>query len=286
MDLHISDFQIIQTIDRSLIISEKGVTLIHSHPFLEALQNIRESNTTHLVQADIFTLFEKHGLVAEDAFAFLEQVVTIRKATTIPYFTQIIIAHDWSPALEEILTSELNNNFQAHPVNEHLLGKITDPHSLIMILARHYNHVQMKSLYFKIANAYPQSAICVALRTGDYFYVSQPFLSEVGGPCHFCNFDKTAYTERVRPTSGHWSSLLNFCIDNTLAIPQQPLTRLQEALATGLIIEKIKFWTLSGYAQRSQDRIMLASYMNLHNGQITEEHVNHWSMCDCLRSLK
>lgn len=282
MDLYISDFQIIKLLDQSIVVSEKGVALIHSPQLLQALYKLRALTSAPQAKTDIYTILEEYGLDANEAFEFLERVLKLRKTTLNLYFKQIIIAHDWSSDLEKILTAELPITFETHPINEQLIENIATPHAFLMIITKHYNHQKLKTIYFEIANTFPQSAICMALRVGDYFYVSQPYLSEAGTPCHFCNFDKTAYTEQVRPTPGNWSRLLNFCTDNNLPIPEQPLTPLQTALATGLLLETIKQWVCADYGRRTQDCMMLASYIHLSSGQITEEHVSHWSMCDCL----
>ncbi len=286
MKLHISDFQMININEHTIVISEKGVTKIQSRPLIHALHKLRTLTSTSHTKKYVLNLLEKFELNAGEAFTFLEKILNIHYPSADPYFKHIIIAHEWDREFEDTLASELHSTLKIYPINRHLLENVSLPESLIIIAPKKYNHQKTKHIYFEIAKRQPTSCICIAMRTGDYFYVSQPYLPTLGSPCHFCNFDNIIHAERVRPTTNNWSSLLNFCTDSHVTLPEQQFTRLQSALATGLLLEKIKLWTRPGYGHRSQDRIMLASFINLFNGHVTEEHITHWQMCDCLRPQK
>lgn len=284
MTLIISEFEIIKLKEHTIIISEKGVTNIQSRPLIKALHKLRTLVSTQQTKKDILHLLEKFHLNSDEAFSFLEQAIHI-KAVTEKHFKKIIIAHEWSYELDSLLNSELKEAFIALPINENLTKQTQLSESFVMIMPKKYDHHKIKTIYFDIAKKHPTCCLCVALRTGDSFYISQPYLPNIGGPCHFCNFDNIARTEHIRPTVNNWSSLFNFCTDSHIALPEQSMTRLQFALMTGLLVERIKLWTCPGYGHRTQDRIMLSSHINLFNGHITEEHVTHWQMCDCLRPL-
>lgn len=207
----------------------------------------------------------------------------IPKKELTSYFAQIVIAHDWDDEFEKTLTDELPSPIRTHKINKKLMNEISSPETFILIIPKDPHHHELKEIYYSIALKHPKSALCVAMRIADFFYVSQPYLPELGTPCHFCNIDKISHTERVRPSTNSWFSLLNFCHDHDLAAPKQTYTRLQRSLAIGLILERLKLWTYPGYGHRTQDRITSAAYINLVNGQTTEEQVAHWAMCECLR---
>ncbi|WP_240881394.1 McbB family protein [Pseudomonas sp. TMW22080] len=285
MNLIISEFQVIKLKEHTIVISEKGVTTIKSRPLIKALHKLSTLTSTQQTKKHILHTLEEFNLAPDEAFSFLEQAIHI-KAVTEKHFKKIIIAHEWGCELDNILNSEFKEAFFALPINTHLTKQTQLSESLVIIMPTKYDHHKIKHIYFEIAKKHPACCLCVALRTGDSFYISQPYLSEIGGPCHFCNFDNIARTERVRPTFNNWSSLFNFCTDSHIALPEQPMTKLQFALMAGLLVERIKLWTCPGSGHRTQDRIMLSSHINLFNGQITEEHVTHWQMCDCLRPIK
>lgn len=286
MDLRISDFQILKVFEYAVVVSEKGVIKISSPALLLALEDISKLTSVPLSSQSIRAIFERYKLDVDEAMSFVGEILNIQKSDEKKYFEQLIIAHEWGQEFEDTLASELACTFDVATVNENLVERVTTPNAFIMVIPKSYVGSEFKDMYFEVAARFPGSAICVALRMNDSFYISPPFISEIGNPCHFCTLEKIIYTEQVRPTKNNGSSLLKFCTETQLNLPEQPLSRLQFALVTGLIAEKIKLWTLPGYGHRSQDRIVLASYVNLFSGLITEEHISHWPMCDCLRSLK
>lgn len=285
MELRISEFQIVELDPFTIIISEKGVVKIKSIPLVKALYELNQCTLqpTFTTKKYILEILEKYSLPPEETFLFLEQILTFQKKELTPYFAQIIIAHDWDDEFEKTLTEELPSPIRTHKINKKLMDEISSPETFILIMPKDPHHHELKKIYYSIAFKYPKSALCVAMRIADFFYVSQPYLPELGTPCHFCNIDKISHTERVRPSANSWFSLLNFCHDHDLAAPKQTYTRLQRSLAIGLILERLKLWTYPGYGHRTQDRITSAAYINLLNGQTTEEQVAHWAMCECLR---
>ena len=149
-----------------------------------------------------------------------------------------------------------------------------------------YNYTKIKDLYFKLAALSPQSAISVAYFTGTNFCISQPYIHEIGNPCHFCTIDRLSSYESTTESKNAWSKLLSFCRLKELAIPSKKLTLLQKNLALGLLIQQIKLYTEDDSNLKYQDSALQSASIDLTNGSISEDSAPHWFLCRCLRGEK
>lgn len=270
MDVQISSFQIFKVFEFSVVISEKELTKIYSSALSLALEELRLLTSIRLPINTIQNIIEKHNLDCDEVMSFLDGAISIKKVDEEKYFEKVIVVHEWGKEFEDALASEVSCKFDVAASKEDIIEEITSSNSFVLILPKNYVCREFRDMYFEMAAESPGSAICVAMRMNDSFYMSPPFISEMGNPCHFCTSDKIIYAERAQPTKNNWSSLLRFCTETQLDPPEQQLSRLQLALVTGMLSEKIKLWTVPGYGHRGQDRIALASYVNLFSGLITD----------------
>lgn len=164
-----------------------------------------------------------------------------------------------------------------------LVESLQDLRCFIVLLCHSYNYNKVKELYFDVARASPKSAISVCWRMGNIFCVGQPYVAEIGNPCHFCIVDRLLNNESVVPAKNNWAGVLAFCKERHLDAPAKPLSLYQEMIVIGAIIKGVKFFTEYGEGNRYQDNILHGTYLKLNDGQIFEESNSHWYMCDCLR---
>jgi McbB family protein len=155
----------------------------------------------------------------------------------------------------------------------------------VVILCNRYDYHSLKASYFKIANNAANTAIMVAHYMPEHYYVSQPYVPEIGNACHFCQMDRLLYYEENKKSKNNWSQLLRFSHQKNAGIPDRRHTQLQRSLAVGLLTARINLFTSHTSAKRHQDSALSSASINLSTGKIDEEIVPHWTLCQCLRKL-
>lgn len=117
---------------------------------------------------------------------------------------------------------------------------------------------------------------------GWFFCIGQPYIAEIGNPCHFCTVDRLVNNESVTHSKNNWASVLAFCKGKHVSVPFKALSLYQELIVIGAIVRNVKFFTDVGMVRKYQDNILCATYLQLSDGRIFEEPNSHWYMCDCL----
>lgn len=282
MIIKIPNYEILNFDKNSLIISESGISKIHSQPLLNALKKMKTHSA--LTEEDVAEIFAENGLTPNSTFEFLEKALGLKRYENEAYFEKTVIISDWSGKveLERLLTLELSLPLEFRDFSEDFLTSVAGKKYFIVLLCKGYNYQSLKKMYFELAITAPDSAISVCHQIGNVFCIGQPYVRSIGNPCHFCDIDRMANNEKVHPAKGSWAGLLNFCRNNHVEVPTKPLTLYQELIVIAAISRKVKFFTEAGHAKQYQDNILYASYLNLVDGTVAEESSAHWCMCDCL----
>ncbi|WP_086936633.1 MULTISPECIES: McbB family protein [Pseudomonas] len=285
MKLSISNYELLNFENANAIVSEKGIARIDSPAMLKLLKELKSVEC--ITKSDLNELFANNNLEPTNAYNFLTSAIHINTAKDINYFKSTLIAHDWKKTsnLEEILSREI----------EHLSTcsledlDLYTPHKeerYIIILCSKYNYTEIKNLYFSSARKWPKSAISVCYGSSDLFHISQPYIPEIGNPCHFCTIDKLISNETHSPSVNTWSKLLNFCKGKNINLPNTKPTLLQESLILGAIARVSRLVSGTTTSQKYQDNIFQTTTINLSNGHISQASATHWYLCDCLGAKK
>jgi McbB family protein len=284
MLITISNYEIMNFENDNLIFSEKGISKITSRPLWNALLEIKQSQP-QMTQECLDEIFNRHELPVQSTKAFVEKIITIREQHKKPWLEKVAILYD--PGLpydfEGIIGSELKRPIQFHHDAESLLKESATHKQYINIFCTAYNYSKTKDLYFKLAALSPKSAISISYFTGASFCVSQPYINEIGNPCHFCTMDRICSYENTTRSRNSWSKLLSFCRPKNLTLPSKKLTLLQINLALGLLTKQIKLYTESDSNFRYQDNALQSVSIDLISGSISEDPTSHWFLCKCLR---
>ena len=83
MNIIIPNYEILNFETESLLISELGISKIHSQSLLKALRELKLSKL--MTKAEVDEVLAENGLNQSDAFAFLERVIPLKSAEDI-YF--------------------------------------------------------------------------------------------------------------------------------------------------------------------------------------------------------
>ncbi|NMZ23068.1 McbB family protein [Pseudomonas proteolytica] len=282
MNITIPSYEILNLESEDLIVSELGISRIHSKPLLSALRKL--SSRLVMAEDEINEVFSEHGLMPSCAFDFLEAAVGLRRDVGEIYFKKTIFVSDWNGRveLEKLLRSELSTCIELLGFSDDLLSLVAGKQYFIVLLCESYDYHAIKKIYFELAISAPESAISVCHRMGDVFCIGQPYMRSIGNPCHFCSVDKVINSERISPARNSWAKIMEICRVNHIEVPSKALTLYQEIVTLGAIIRKVRFYTELGNSKLYQDNILQASYLNLINGVVTEDVCVHWYMCDCL----
>ncbi|ONH56040.1 McbB family protein [Pseudomonas cedrina] len=283
MNIIIPNYEILNLDKESLVVSDVGISKIHSEPLLNVLRKLKLSNVMTKVELD--EVLAENGLVQNDAFEFLEKIIPF-KCVEEMYFEKTIIIHDWKGKVdvEELFRGELPGCLEFKSFKSGLVDPDKTFRFFIVLLCYSYDYESVKNLYFDLARASPKSAICVCWQMGSVFCIGQPYIPEIGNPCHFCAVDRLINNEAIMPAKNNWSSILSFCRNRQVGIPANALSLYQEMIVVGAVSKKIRFFTEHSDGFKYQDNVLHSSYLQLVDGQVFEESNSHWYMCDCLRA--
>ncbi|NWA03850.1 McbB family protein [Pseudomonas gingeri] len=285
MNISIQNYEILNFPNEDLIVSERGISKISSLSLLNALKTIKNRNQKNISKEEINEILIENDLDPEAAFSFLEKTLNIKKPISDYFFKKIAIIHDFQESeLEKTLATELYLPVDFHHFPSPTSKIKNKNRKFFFILLNSYDYASLKKLYFEIASNAPQSAISVGSMIGNSFYISPPYIPEIGNPCHFCNVDRLESNDQSSQRENNWIKLLKFFKGRNSPIPPSQHTLLQRSMILGAIANHINFYTTPGNEKRHQDSIFLTSHIDIHKGLITEENLSHWFMCDCLRS--
>lgn len=286
MQLTFSEYDILNLPRESLLVSSNGISKVNSPQLLSALQELKTQHGTLIEKTQFNKIILNHKLAPKETYQFLENAIGLKPRPTDIYFKKALIIHDWKDhqEFETIINQELKCEHQVILEHDALVSHVKNKAYFIKIICTQYNHAKLKKLYFDLADSAPLSAICVGYLSGDLFHISQPYVANIGNPCHFCTIERQINYEKCRSTSNSWSALLSFCNERNIATPSQNLNLLQRNLALGAIVQKIKLHTEHGAGFRHQDNTLTSTTIDLSTGAITEELHPHWHSCNCLRS--
>jgi len=284
--LNIQSYEILNFPGGNLVVSKRGVSKISSPPLLAALAKLKSYK--NISKEEFNEILSEHGLNPEAAYKFLEKTLSIRESVGDVYFEKTIVAHDWSENsdFEELLRSEVDTPLEVREISGSLKDVVLNKKYYIVIACMNYDYDFIKKIYFDIVSVAPDSAISVCFRTGNAYYISQPYLPKIGNPCHFCSIDRLINYEDYHSSRNTWSKLLQFCKGQHIAVPTNPLNILQRSLVVGAIIKKIKLLTSSERECRYQDNILQDSHVDFNGNFVRDVSASHWYMCDCLRVQK
>ncbi|MCF5658253.1 McbB family protein [Pseudomonas poae] len=283
MNIKIPNYEILNFDRESLIVSDVGVSKVHSQPLVNVLSKLQLSSM--ITKSEINELLLENGLDADKAFQYLEKIFPF-KAVSDTYFEKIVIIHDWrgKVGLESLYLQELGGLLEfRNIVDTNVVKAVQDLSCFIVIVCYSYNYEVIKKLHFDLAEASPRSAISVCWPMGDLFCIGQPYIPEIGNPCHFCMVDRLVDNKSVISNQNNWAGVLAFCRSKHLSVPFKALSLYQELLVMGAVLRVIKFFTGSECVRRFQDDVLYVSYLQLSDGKIFKDSIAHWYMCDCLR---
>lgn len=281
MNIIVPDYEILNFDTESLIVSDFGISKIHSEGLLKVLRQLQLSNG--VTRAEIDGMLSDNGLNISDAFGFLERVIPFKTIGEM-YFEKIIVVHEWEGKadFELIFRRELSDELEFKGFSSDLVDLVAGVRCFIVLVCQSYDYDSLKKVYFDLAEASPQSAISVSWSMGDFFCIGQPYIAEAGSPCHFCTVDRLVNNHAFMPGGNSWGKVLAFCKGKHISVPSKVMSLYQELVVIGSIIRKIKFFTEVGSAKKYQDNVLHLTYLQLSDGRIFEEPNSHWYMCDCL----
>ena len=107
MNIAIPNYQILNFETESLVISDAGISKVHSQPILKALRQIQMSRA--LTKDELDEILADNGLNAASAFEFLEKIIPFTAAKEL-YFEKTIVVHSWEGAagIEDLFRQELS----------------------------------------------------------------------------------------------------------------------------------------------------------------------------------
>lgn len=283
MNIIIPNYEILNFETESLLVSDIGISKIHSQPLSKALRKLKLSKVMTKVELD--EVLAESGLNQSDAFAFLERVIPLRSVEEI-YFEKTIVIHDWGGQvdIESLFRGELSTSLEFRSFSSESVEAVRNLRCFIVLLCYVYDYDRVKSLYFDLVRASPKSAISVCWQMGSVFCIGQPYIPEIGNPCHFCSVDRFIPNQLVKTSRNDWASILAFCKNKHVGVPTKALSLYQEMIVVGAVIKKIKFFTEYNDGHKYQDDVLHSSHLRLMDGHISEEPNSHWYMCDCLRA--
>ena len=281
MNISIPNYEILNFETESLVISDMGVSKVHSQPLLKALRQLKLSSW--MTKDEVDEVLSENGLEADSAFECLKGMIPFRAVEEI-YFEKTVIGHSLRKRryFEKIFRQELSGILEFKEFSGDVVESIRGGRCFVVLVCQFYDYNSIKKLHFELAKASPQSAISVCWPMGGFFCIGQPYIAEIGNPCHFCTVDRLANDQSVKHSKSNWASVLAFCKDKHVSIPFKALSLYQEMIVIGAIIRKVKFFTEIGVARKYQDDILYVTYLQLSDGRIFEESNSHWYMCDCL----
>jgi McbB family protein len=284
MTIKICNYEILNFDDDRILISEKGIHKINNSKLWDALSEINSLTDKEIENNELSEIIARHGLPHDSTVDYLKKTLKIREALNLAPYEKVIIIHDLSNAkrLECHAHNEIIKDCEIFQTRNFEPETIRNTKNFFVLLAEKYNYQKLSELYFKIATLAPQSAICVAYSISDCYCVSQPYIPEIGNPCHFCGLDRLIDYETRLKSNSSWASLLHFCKGKGINIPVKKKTFLQDSMAFGLIFQRVNLYTSPGSARRHQDSVLASATMNLTTGLISEEIISHWFLCKCL----
>ncbi|ANF87046.1 Microcin B17-processing protein McbB [Pseudomonas antarctica] len=285
MNIIIPNYEILNFETESLVISELGMSKVHSQPLLKALRKLKLSKVMTRVEFD--EVLTENGLSKNKAFEFLERIIPFKFVEEV-YFEETIVVHDWQGQVdvEALIKKDVSGSLEFKSFSSGMVERVRGKRCFIVLLCHSYEYESVKSLYFELAYASPESAISVCWQMGNFFCMGQPYIAEIGNPCHFCTVDRLNNNESMMPGKNSWASVLAFCRKKHVGVPAKSLSLYQEMIVVGAVIRMIKFFTQYSDGCKYQDNILHGAYLQLTDGQIFEEPNSHWYMCDCLRGEK
>lgn len=283
--IRIYNYEMLNFNSEKIIISEKGISKINSPLLWNALLDLKSIIGNDIHDEHLDKLIEKHDLPTNDTKSFLKTIVRFNTRTVDKYYDETFIIHDSDDARHMMKT--IANEFEKKPTfirfNELTIEKIKHEKNFFHFYCENYDYSNLKSTYFKLAEALPMSAFSVSHFTTHSFSFSQPYIPEIGNPCHFCEVDRACHYEEINAGSNSWIKLLQFGKERNISIPEKKPSSLHKALAFGLLNQRINLYTNNRGGCRYQDSIFSAAKINLNDGRITEENIPHWYLCRCLR---
>ncbi len=282
MNIIIPNYENINFDTKGLFVSDVGISRVYSRPLLEVLKILSSSKV--IAKEELDEILAEYGIDQNEAFEFLGRIIPLKAVEEI-YFEKTVIAHDWKGQadVEGLFRDGLSGPLEFKSFSSEIVESVRHLKCFVVLLCHSYNYGDVKKLYFDLLRASPQSAISVCWRMGNVFCVGQPCVAEIGNPCHFCIVDRLINDELVVPARNNWASVLAFCKSERLDVPVKALSLYQEMIVVGAIVREVKFFTEYSEGYRYQDNVLHGSYLRLSDGQIFQEAVSHWYMCDCLR---
>ncbi|MBJ2180719.1 McbB family protein [Pseudomonas veronii] len=281
MNITIPNYEILNFETESLIISDMGVSKVHSQPLLKALRQLKLSSV--MTKDDVDEVLSENGLEANSAFEFLKGIIPFGAVEEL-YFEQTVVVHSLGRKgfFEDVFRQEFSGVLEFKEFSSDVVESVRGGRCFVVLICYGYEYDSIKKLHFDLAKASPQSAISVCWPMGGFFCIGQPYIAEIGNPCHFCTVDRLVNNESVTHSKNNWASVLAFCKGKHVSVPFKALSLYQELIVIGAIVRNVKFFTDVGMVRKYQDNILYATYLQLSDGRIFEEPNSHWYMCDCL----
>ncbi|MDQ0741026.1 McbB family protein [Pseudomonas sp. W4I3] len=281
MNITVPNYQILNFEKESLVMSEIGVSKVHSQSLLKALRAIQ--STSLITKEELQAVLSENGLNPDSAFGFLEKIIPFKEVEDL-YFEKIIVVHSWEnhERYETLFRQELSGIIEFKAFSDDIIKAVVGFRCFIVLLCHSYDYENLKKLHFDLASASPHSAISVCWPMGGFFCIGQPYIAEVGNPCHFCTVDRLLNNDSMTPEKNSWARVLDFCRARHVCTPFDSLSLFQELIIVGSVVRNIKYFTENGALRKYHDEVLSVAYVRLSDGKVFQESSSHWYMCDCL----
>lgn len=165
MNIIIPNYEILNFDVGSLIVSDTGVSKVHSQPMLEVLRELKLSRVMTKLEFD--ELLAKNGLDNSGAFEFLERIIPVRSVESI-YFERTVIFHSWEGRIdiEGLLRDELPGHVEFNLISDSAVESVKGLRCFIVLLCDPYDYKGVKELYFDLARASPPKCYLRMLADG------------------------------------------------------------------------------------------------------------------------
>nr|WP_017847542.1 McbB family protein [Pseudomonas veronii] len=168
MNITIPNYEILNFETESLIISDMGVSKVHSQPLLKALRQLKLSSV--MTKDDVDEVLSENGLEANSAFEFLKGIIPFGAVEEL-YFEKTVVVHSLGRKgfFEDVFRQEFSGALEFKEFSSDVVESVRGGRCFVVLICYGYEYNSIKKLHFDLAKASPQSAISVCWPMGGFF---------------------------------------------------------------------------------------------------------------------
>ena len=168
MNITIPNYEILNFETESLIISDMGVSKVHSQPLLKALRQLKLSSV--MTKDDVDEVLSENGLEANSAFEFLKGIIPFGAVEEL-YFEKTVVVHSLGRKgfFEDVFRQEFSGVLEFKEFSNDVVESVRGGRCFVVLICYGYEYDSIKKLHFDLAKASPQSAISVCWPMGGFF---------------------------------------------------------------------------------------------------------------------